>query len=161
VEPVVIQQDTVMFFGKYKGTAMCNVPLDYLLWCYHQLPKLPFSIIEELDRRHVPYGGRTLKPPKKSKSLGSFPPIVGCSYPTLLYRFIVAGGNIHACPFDAAGYSAQEGMFPCDQQSEISLTPSQSSGPSVQPAMPDPHGEECTSTTSLVEPVVSTTGGIS
>ena len=47
-------EETLMPFGKHQGTKLANVPPDYLLWCYDNIPKLSGALKQYIDaNRHV------------------------------------------------------------------------------------------------------------
>ena len=43
-----------MPFGKYKGEKLANVPADWLLWAYHEIPHLDGNLKEYIKENMQP-----------------------------------------------------------------------------------------------------------
>jgi len=59
-----------MPFGKYKGTDIVDVPLDYLIWLEEHANLTPAFRAElnfEISRRETPGLGKVIKKPERNK----------------------------------------------------------------------------------------------
>jgi|LakMenEpi03Aug12_release.lakeMendotaPanAssembly.Ray.scaffolds.fasta_scaffold352347_2 hypothetical protein len=112
-------------FGKHKGIPASQVPLNYLIWCSEQMPRVPECVIAELKRRSsydVQAGAavsslafrpkitgkkkrkRVRRPAKaRRQEPKTSAAMVGEHYTRLQQEFTAAGGDSSACPFDVKG----------------------------------------------------------
>lgn len=95
----------VMYFGKYKGTPVEDVPTDYLHWMVTQCRFCPMPVVQEYDKRcgvqHLQRNKAIKKylRRKRRKSRIKSNNAIGEQFAAERRKFLASGGNPDDCPF--------------------------------------------------------------
>lgn len=119
-----------MWFGKFAGTPMSEVPTDYLVWVVESFRATPGAVVRELRRRgETSVEGACLlaeadkSPRRRGRRRRNVAPqaagrsipapggvFVGGDFHRLRAAFVASGGDCSSCPFGESS-ADQEAMF--------------------------------------------------